>query len=113
MDFAARESHRVDSENFVSYNMLDEQGRIIQAGLAKTIDISRTGMALQSREELKIGAKLDLAMGVGDAVVKISGIVRNQKKVPDSADFYIGIEFDFIANDALDKLSLIYPDILK
>jgi len=112
MNFTARESNRVDSENFVSYNMFYTQGQIVQAGIATTIDISRTGTALHATQELTVGAKLQLTLGVGDEIVKLTGVIRNQTPIGDG-DFTIGVEFDFISNEALDKLSLIYPDILK
>lgn len=113
MDFAARESQRIDSENFVSYNMFDDQGRITLSGIATTIDISRTGMALKSKDEMIPGAKIELTIGVGDDIVKVNGLIRNQSSIADTPAFAIGIEFDFVSHEALDKLALIYPDILK
>ena len=45
-------------------------------------------------------------------VVKALGKVRNQKKLSDN-EFQVGIEFDFLSENDLDKLATVYPDINK
>ena len=112
MEFESRESFRVDSENFISFRVYNADDQVFYEGMATTIDISRTGIALITSTSVEAGLKIELTIGVGDEVVKSLGKVRNQKKVSES-EFQLGVEFDFLSENDLDKLSTVYPDINK
>ena len=112
MEFESRESFRVDSENFISYRLFNTDDIVFTEGVATTIDISRTGIAIRSTSDMQSGLKIELAIGVGDEVVKTIGKVRNVKEIT-AEEFQIGIEFDFLSEDNLDKLATVYPDINK
>jgi len=112
MEFESRESFRIDSENFISYRVYNAEDQVFFEGMATTIDISRTGIAVITTTSIETGLKIELAIGVGNEVVKTLGKVRNQKKVSEN-EFQVGIEFDFLSENDLDKLSTVYPDINK
>ncbi|KAA3608426.1 MAG: PilZ domain-containing protein [Calditrichaeota bacterium] len=112
MEFESRESFRVDSENFISYRVFNADDQVFFEGMATTTDISRTGIAIITTDSVETGLKIELAIGVGNEVVKTIGKVRNQKKNSDN-EFQVGIEFDFLSESDLDKLSTVYPDINK
>ncbi len=112
MEFESRESFRVDSENFISYRVYNADDQVFFEGMATTIDISKTGIAILTTTSVETGLKIELAIGVGSEIVKTLGKVRNQKKLSEG-EFQVGIEFDFLSEDDLDKLSTVYPDINK
>jgi hypothetical protein len=112
MEFESRESFRVSSENFISYRLFNTDGKVFFEGMAKTADMSRTGVALITTNPIEIGLKVELAIGVGDEVIKTNGTIRNRKKLDDN-NFQAGVEFDFLADNDLDKLATIYPEITK
>jgi len=111
MEFEGRESKRIDTENFISYRLYDAEGRVFE-GMVTTLDISRTGTAIRSSRPMETGLKIELSVAVGDELVKTIGKVRNQKKNSDT-DYQVGIEFDFLSDEDLDKLATVYPDIAK
>ncbi len=110
MDFEGRESKRIGSENFLSYKLYDADGRICNQGMVITIDISRSGIAIKSPVVMEAGQKIELALGVGNELVNASGVVRNNKQINDN-EWHVGIEFDFLSDEDLDKLASIYPEI--
>ncbi len=112
MEFESRESFRVGSENFASYRLFNSEEQVIQEGVATITDISRTGIAFTTNYQPETGLKIELAIGVGDEIVKTTGRVRNQKSV-DQKIFQIGVEFDFLSENDLDQLATVYPDINK
>ena len=112
MEFESRESFRVGSENFMSFRLFNADDQVFFEGVATIVDISRTGIAILTSTEVEAGLKIELAIGVADEVVKSNGRVRNSKKLSDS-EFQVGVEFDFLSEDDLDKLSTVYPDIAK
>ncbi len=112
MEFESRESFRVDSKNFISYRLFNADNQVFHEGVATTIDMSRTGIAIITSSTIETGLHIELALGVGNEVVKAKGVVRNQKKHADGS-FQVGIEFNFLSEKDLDKLATVYPDISK
>jgi hypothetical protein len=58
------------------------------------------------------GFKIELTIGVGDDVVKTTGIIRNSKELGDG-NVQIGIEFESIPEEDIKKIAKVYPEILK
>jgi c-di-GMP-binding flagellar brake protein YcgR len=112
MEFESRESFRVGSDNFMSFRLYDAEDQIFHEGVATIVDISRTGIAIVTAVSVEAGLKIELAIGVGDEVVKTMGRVRNQKQHSEN-EYQVGVEFDFLSEDDLDKLATVYPDIAK
>jgi hypothetical protein len=112
MEFESRESFRVDSDNFASYRLFNSDDQVIYEGVATVIDISRTGVAFLTKYPAENGLKIELAIGVGDELVRTTGRIRNQKSLT-KEDYQVGVEFDFLSEDDLDKLATVYPDITK
>lgn len=112
MDFEGRAAPRLESENLLAFRILDKDDKIIQEGMVKTLDISRTGIAIESKQPMEIGAKIILTIGMGDEIVRTSGTIQNQKQIADQI-YHIGIEFDFLTDEDLNKIGMVYPSILK
>lgn len=112
MEFESRESFRVDSDNFASYRLFNSEEQVIHEGIVTIIDISRTGVSFSTNFPVEAGLKIELVVGVGDELVKTLGRIRNQKNM-DKKSYQVGVEFDFLTDDDLDKLATVYPDISK
>ena len=112
MEFESRESFRVESENFASFRVFDSEEQVVGEGVVTINDISRTGIAFSTKTAVETGLKIELAIGVGDEIVKTLGRIRNQK-TGDKDSFQVGVEFDFLSDEDLDKLATVYPDINK
>ena len=112
MEFESRESFRVGSDNFMSFRLFNAEDQVFYEGVATIVDISRTGIAIVVSQPIETGLKIELTIGVADEVVKTNGRIRNQKQNSET-EYQIGVEFDFLSEDDLDKLATVYPDISK
>lgn len=112
MDFEGRGAKRVESENLVAYRLVDKDNNTISQGMVITLDISKTGIAIQSKEFMEADAQIEITLGMGEEVVKANGIVKNIKKIADD-EYQIGIEFKFLTEEDLNIIGMQYPSILK
>ena len=112
MDFEGRGASRIQSENLLAYRLFDEVNNVLNEGMVKTLDISRSGIAIQSQVPMEVGLKIEITIGMGNDTVKTIGRVQNQKKI-DGHNYQIGIEFDFLSDDDLNKIGMRYPSILR
>ncbi len=112
MKFEGRGAKRLESENLLAYRLFDETLQVIGQGIVKTLDISRTGVSIKTFDTMKIGSRIELTIGIGEDVVKTMGTVKNSKSISEK-EFQIGVEFDFLSEDDLIKIGMVYPDIFK
>jgi c-di-GMP-binding flagellar brake protein YcgR len=110
MSFKDRKSVRAESDQFISYRAYDSQNRVCDEGMAKTRDISRTGVSVENRRSLEVGAKVELTIALIDDIIKTESVVRNVKKVDDQT-FYIGLEFTKISEEEIEKLGKEFPNL--
>ena len=107
-----RKSPRLDSDQFISYRVFDSENRVCDEGMAKTKDISQSGVAVENRTAFEVGSTVELTIALAEDLIKVKGIVRNVDK--NSEDQYnIGIEFSEISEDQLKKISEEFPEILE
>ena len=107
-----RASARLDAENLLAYNLYDIEGRPFDGGMVKTLDISKAGISILSKSEMTPGFKIELTIGVGDDIVKTTGIIRNNKELNDG-NVQIGIQFENIPEEDIKKIAKVYPEISK
>jgi hypothetical protein len=112
MDFEARSANRIPSENLLAFRLLDENGAVINEGMVISMDISRNGIALLSKIPMPAGLKIELSIGMGDEVVIAGGRIQNQKKIGED-NYQIGVEFNFLNDEDLNKIAMHYPSILR
>lgn len=108
----SRKSIRVDAQLFISYDVLDKKGQVVQAGMALSKDLSKKGVQMQERSSFPLDTNIQIHLAVGNEVIDVNGKVRNVKKI-DEKSYRIGIEFSQIDEELLEKLSQQYPDILE
>ena len=107
-----RKSARVDAQLFISYDVMDESGRITYSGMALSRDLSRKGVMIEERMSFPVDSKVQMHLGVGEDVVHVDGHIRHIEEVSENL-YYIGVEFEQIDSETLHTLSQFYPEISK
>ena len=106
-----RKSVRIESDQFISFKVYDEQNRICNEGMALAKDISKTGVLLENRVGFDVDAQVDLAIALTEEILNVKGIVRNSQLINENT-YQIGIEFLEITEDEISKLASEFPNIL-
>jgi len=65
-----RKASRLESTQFISYPLYDSEGRICEEGMARTRDISRSGVAVENRTSFEVGAKVELTIALSEELIK-------------------------------------------
>ena len=112
MEFKGRGAPRVESDNLLAYRLFDSSNKELGGGMVKAFDISRTGVAIEAPHPMENGFRIELTIGMGDEIVRAKGTVQNSKKV-DEHTYHIGIEFDFLTEEDLNRIGMVYPEVLK
>lgn len=105
-----RKDVRIQSEQFISYTLFDHDEKVCDEGMGVARDVSRNGMALESRRSMEVGYRIDLSIALGEEVLQTEGIVRNVKE-PGESGYLIGIEFKNISKEEIEKLVKQFPNI--
>ena len=106
-----RKTTRLESDQFISYRLYDDNNQICDEGMAKTKDISSSGVAVENRREFDVGARVELTIALSEELIKTEALVRNITKL-DENTFLIGMEFTNISASEIEKLSKEFPHIL-
>jgi len=95
-----RKHARYDSLNLLSYVCIDSEGKEWNQGMGRTLNISESGLQLETHEPIEIKYELLISIGIEDEVVDIKGIVVYTNRGQDDK-FEAGIEFSEVKQDAL------------
>ena len=87
-----RKSPRIDSLNLISYVVYDEADNAIRQGMGRTLNISKTGICLDTYKPLSRRQKVALTIGLKDDLVSIIGHVVHVRKRKNGR-FDNGIDF--------------------
>ncbi|OQY05788.1 MAG: hypothetical protein B6I22_06880 [Desulfobacteraceae bacterium 4572_123] len=106
-----RKHHRIDSLN-LSYLCVNENNEVVKQGMGRTLNVSESGILLETVFPLKKNLSLSISIGLEDDLVDIQGKVihcrTGQKK-----RFETGIEFVDINKAALVILQRFVDFFLK
>ena len=105
-----RKSARVDAQLFISYDVIDESGRVTYSGMALSRDLSRKGVLIEERMSFPVDSKIQMHLGVGEDVVHVDGYIRHIEEVSENM-FHISIEFQQLNSETLHALAQFYPEI--
>lgn len=84
---------RYPSLNLIAYDCLNEHSEVIKRGMGRTINISESGILLETHVRIAPETRLLLGIGLEDDLVQIHGRAAYCK--PGSEQFYeTGIEFE-------------------
>ncbi len=68
-----RRHYRVDSQNLLNYACYDESDNLVRQGMGRTLNVSKTGILLETHVELDTGNKIELTIGLEEELLTIHG----------------------------------------
>lgn len=87
-----RKNFRIDSLNLISYACQDENGNLVQQGMGRTLNVSETGLLLETHVEIESQYPISLTLGLEDDLVEIKGqLVHSKRNI--EGKFESGIRF--------------------
>ena len=98
-----RKHRRIDSLN-LSYICVDEDNNIIKHGLGRTLNVSESGILLETYFPVDPSHLLLLTIGFEENLVDIRGKIVHSKTSEKKSTFELGIEFVDIDDKAKDIL---------
>jgi hypothetical protein len=98
-----RKHERVDALNLLSYVSLDSEGKEWNQGMGRTLNISESGLQLETNEPIQTKYILLISITIEDELVEIRGKVVYTNR-GDGGMFETGIEFIQVKPDALTVL---------
>jgi hypothetical protein len=98
-----RKHARYASLNLLSYVCLDAEGKEWTQGMGRTLNISETGLQLETHEPIETRYIISLVVGIEDDVVDIKGKVVYCNRGADGM-FESGIEFMEVGPPAMKVL---------
>jgi hypothetical protein len=105
-----RKDVRIQSEQFISFKLFDKDEKVCAEGIGIARNVSKTGVALENRHSMDIGARIELTIAMADDIVQADGTVRNVNGLDENA-YLIGIEFRNISIEEIEKLAKEFPSI--
>jgi len=87
-----RKYQRVKTVNLLSYISLDEEGKPLEQGVAKTLDISQGGLLMETKVPIEAEYIMLMSIDVKDELIKIKGKVAYCKQESPET-FHIGVRF--------------------
>ncbi len=100
MGINKRKHERVDALNLLSYVILDSDNKEWNQGMGRTLNISESGLQLETHEPIETKYILQISIGIEDDLVEIKGKVVYTNR-GDSGKFETGLEFIQVKQDAL------------
>jgi hypothetical protein len=100
MGINKRKHERVGALNLLSYVSMDSEGKEWNQGMGRTLNISESGLQLETNEPIQTKYILLISIGIEDQLVDIKGKVVYTNR-GDSGMFEAGIEFIEVKPEAL------------
>jgi hypothetical protein len=97
-----RRHYRIDSQNLLNYASFDESGNLARQGMGRTLNVSKTGILLETHVELESGNNIELTIGLEEDLLTIQGKIVYVKPGQEGK-FESGIQF-FDVDPSSDKL---------
>lgn len=98
-----RKHPRIDSLN-LSYICVDEEQNVIKHGIGRTLNVSQSGLLLETHFDVKSTHMLLLTIGFEEDLIDIKGKVVHSKPGKSAGTYEIGIEF--VEIESSDKIIL-------
>ena len=107
-----RRSERVRTLNFVDITQYDKLGYPVLGAVARSLDLSNTGIRIECPEDFPIGSELDLEIALKEEFLTLSAKIIWKKKANDL--YHYGLEFTSVPDDrkpTLDKFIEIWKNL--
>ena len=94
--FERRQKERRYALNFLDYEVISEAGEVLGRGLARTLNVSETGLRLETGQFFDPEQQLRITLGLGNDLVQVNGRVVNSQPETDDlcSSGVLFIEFD-------------------
>ena len=87
-----RQAPRRPSDHLISYTHLDEDKKPDDVGMGKTLDVSASGVKIQTHNKFPVGTNFEMLIAVEEELIEAKGRIVHGSRVED--DFYnMGISF--------------------
>lgn len=99
-----RGNDRIASTNLISYVCTDQDNEAVENGMGRTLNVSESGILLETHKELDADLRILLSIGLEDNLIDIEGkVVYSQ---PDEKGKYnVGIKFTELDKETEQQLS--------
>ena len=97
-----RKHERIQSLN-LSYLCLDEDNNIVKQGMGRTLNISESGILLETHFPIESKHSIQLTISLEEDLLDIKGKVIHVRSI-DGVKYQVGIEFVELDPDAADIL---------
>lgn len=81
--FERRRAERHISLNLLEYDVIAPDGHVAGMGMARTMNISETGLLLETGEFFEAGQKLRITLSLNNTLVKLTGQVVHSRPLDD------------------------------
>ena len=81
--FERRQTERRYALNFLDYEVLSEAGEVLGRGLARTLNVSETGLRLETGQFFDPNQKLRITLGLDNDLIQVNGRVVNSQPETD------------------------------
>ncbi len=81
--FERRQAERRYALNFLDYEVISDTGAVLGRGLARTLNVSKTGLRLETSQFFEPGQQLRITLGLDNDLVQINGRVINSQPETD------------------------------
>jgi c-di-GMP-binding flagellar brake protein YcgR len=79
--FERRSADRRNTKNFVDYEVVSPEGATLGRGLARTLNMSATGVLLETGQSFEVGQSLRLTAVLANDMVQMTGRVVHSEPV--------------------------------
>jgi c-di-GMP-binding flagellar brake protein YcgR len=88
-----RRHYRVDSINLLTYSCYDGEDRLVEQGMGRTLNVSKSGILLETSTILDMGSIVYVTIAFDEDLVEIKGRVVRHIEGQEENLFDMGIEF--------------------
>ncbi len=81
--FERRQAERHTSLNLLEYDILSPEGKVEGMGMARTVNLSGTGLLLETGQFFEAGQQLRITLNLGGTLVRLVGKVVHSRPVDD------------------------------
>lgn len=81
--FEQRRAERRDTMNFLDYEAVSAEGVITGRGMARTLNVSDTGLLLETGQFFDPGQLLRITLGLKERLVPLTGRVAHSRPIDD------------------------------
>jgi len=99
-----RINDRVTSINLISYVCTDSHDKIIENGMGKTLNVSESGIMLETHNQIDSSLNLLLSIGLEEVLIDIKGKIVHSTPV-DKGKYHTGIQFIDLDDNSRKKLA--------